>query len=45
MCEVVGKAEVANVCDVIIIQVKDSQVPTHREITLMIKKHKLFLVE
>lgn len=34
MGEVEGKIQVANVCDLIIIQVKDSEVSTHGEITL-----------
>lgn len=37
MGEVGGKAKVANVCDLIIIQVKDSEASTHGEITLKIE--------
>lgn len=40
MGEVGGKVKVANVCDLIIIQVKDSEVSTHGEITLKKKKFK-----
>lgn len=37
MGKVGGKAEVANVCDLIVIQVKDSEVSAHGEVTLKIK--------
>lgn len=37
MGEVGGKAEVVNVCDLIIIQVEDSEVSTNGEITLKIE--------
>lgn len=37
MGEVGGKAKVANVCDLIFIQVKNSEVSAHGEITLKIK--------
>lgn len=36
MGEVGGEVEVADVCDMVIIQVKDSQVSTHGNVTLKI---------
>ena len=40
MGEVEGKVKVANVCDLIIIQVKDCEVSTHGEITLKTEVNK-----
>lgn len=40
MSEVGGKTKVANVCDLIVIQVKNSEVSTHGEITLKTKMKK-----
>ena len=37
MGEVGGKAQVADVCDLIVVQVQNSEVPAHGDITLEIK--------
>lgn len=37
MGEVISKAKVANMCDLIVIQVENSEVSTHGEITLKIE--------
>lgn len=37
MCEIGGKPKVANVCDLIVIQVKNSKISAHGEITLKVK--------
>lgn len=40
MGEAGGEIQVANVCDLVVIKVKDGEVPAHRDITLRTKKKK-----